>query len=437
MIETVGEFLQKLAETEAARLAASDIKHPTVIGSMYEGLTRDILSRTIPPGLDLQIVNGFVTDGLGNRSGQIDCMLVRRQGGEAIPYVDNAFDWHVKDVLAVFEVKKNLFGNDLSDAFVHVRGVLDMYSNYIQNAKGSETFDMRPTYRAYAETTGEIPPESNLSEMQREKHLILHTMMADQIAPIRIIFGYGGYSTEYGLREGFLQYLEKNLNSLGFGPPSFPNLVVAGKASLLKLSGHPYHAQLQANGRWPLLASAGSDPIHYVLELIWTRITYLHQVSGLFGEDLNLEALSPLLDAVPVPRSDNPTEWGWQFFTHSLTAKQLAEAPTAQGWQPIELDANQFEIVNRLCGDDIDVNDEGFRAFMAENGLDADDFIKSLTDTTLVAKKGSVLKLTTIACNCVLLPDGRFMAADDNSGRLTRWLSRYLADRSIAAKKPT
>ena len=75
MIETVGEFLQKLAEAEAAKLAASDIKHPTVIGSMYEGLTRDILSRTIPSGLDLQVVNGFVTDGLGNRSGQIDCML--------------------------------------------------------------------------------------------------------------------------------------------------------------------------------------------------------------------------------------------------------------------------------------------------------------------------------------------------------------------------
>ena len=34
MIETVGEFLQKLAEAEAAKLAASDIKHPTVIGSM-------------------------------------------------------------------------------------------------------------------------------------------------------------------------------------------------------------------------------------------------------------------------------------------------------------------------------------------------------------------------------------------------------------------
>jgi hypothetical protein len=59
-----------------------------------------------------------------------------------------------------------------------------------------------------------------------------------------------------------------------------------------------------------------------------------------------------------------------------------------------------------------------------------------LHDTTLVAKKGSVLKLTTIACSCVVLPDGRFVAADDNSGRLTRWLSRYLVDRSGAAKKP-
>jgi len=43
-----------------------------------------------------------------------------------------------------------------------------MYSNFIQNAKGPETFDMRPTYRAYAETVGEIPPGSNLRKMSRD-----------------------------------------------------------------------------------------------------------------------------------------------------------------------------------------------------------------------------------------------------------------------------
>jgi hypothetical protein len=435
MIETVGDFLEKLAQAEAAKLAASDIKHPTVIGSMYEGLTRDILTRTIPPGLDLRVVDGFVTDGLGNRSGQIDCMLVRGQG-TPVPYMEGTFDWPVKDVLAVFEVKKNLFGNDLSDAFVHVRSVLDTYSSYIQNERGSETLNLRPTYRAYAETTGEIPPASGMKEMPRDKHLIFHSMMADQIAPIRIILGYGGYSTEYGLREGFLQYLGRNLNVLGFGPPSVPNLIVAGKASLVKLSGHPYHAQLLSNGRWPLMASAGSDPIHFILELIWTRITYLHEVSGLFGDDLTLEALSPLLDALPTTKPDNPAEWGWRYYSHSFTNRQLSEACTAESWQPIELDSHQFEIVNRLCSEDVNTDNDDFRAFVSSADLDEDAFIKSLTDTTLVARQGSILKLTTIVCRCVVLPDGRFVAADDNSGRLTRWLSRYLADRSHAAKEP-
>jgi hypothetical protein len=166
-------------------------------------------------------------------------------------------------------------------------------------------------------------------EMPRDKHLIFHSMVADQIAPIRIILGYGGYSTEYGLREGFLQYLGRNLNVLGFGPPSVPNLIVAGKASLVKLSGHPYHAQLLPNGRWPPPSSESSD-------------------------------------------------------------------------------------------------DDYFRAIASSAGLDRNAFIKSLTDTTLIARQGSILKLTTIVCRCLVLPDGRFVAADDNSGRLTRWLSRYL-----------
>jgi hypothetical protein len=54
------------------------------------------------------------------------------------------------------------------------------YSSYIQNERGSETFNLRPTYRAYAETTGEIPPASGMKEMARDKHLIFHSMMADQ-----------------------------------------------------------------------------------------------------------------------------------------------------------------------------------------------------------------------------------------------------------------
>ena len=249
VIKTVADFLSALANAETLKLAATGITHPTVIGSMYEGLTRDILERAIPDGLDLQVVDGFVMDDHGKSSGQIDCMLVRGSG-TPVPFVHGTYQWHVKDVIAVFEVKKNLFGADLSDAFVHLRGVLDRFSAYVQNPDNEASFDIRATYKAFAQTTGDVaPPGDRLRTMPPDRHLIFHTMMADQIAPIRVIFGYGGYSTELGLRTGFLDYLAGNLNKLGFGPPSMPNLIVAGGSSLVKLSGHPYHVPLRPDVR--------------------------------------------------------------------------------------------------------------------------------------------------------------------------------------------
>lgn len=104
MIRTVADFLAQLMEAEVARLDQVHIEHGPTVGDMYEGLSADLLRRAVPKQLELQIVAGFITDGLGNRSGQVDCMLVRGSG-EPIPYT-NAFVWPVNDVIAVFEIKK-------------------------------------------------------------------------------------------------------------------------------------------------------------------------------------------------------------------------------------------------------------------------------------------------------------------------------------------
>jgi hypothetical protein len=85
VISTVAEFLHALKEEEARRLAEVDIDHAPTIGQMYEGLSKDLLGRAIPPQLGLRVVSGFITDGLGRRSGQIDCMLVSGDG-DPVPY---------------------------------------------------------------------------------------------------------------------------------------------------------------------------------------------------------------------------------------------------------------------------------------------------------------------------------------------------------------
>lgn len=200
MIKTVGEMLEALRQAEAAKLDASDIRHAPTIGSMYEGLTRSLLERAVPASMDLRIVSGFLVDGRGGTSGQLDCMLVSGEG-RAVPYVDGVYQWHVRDVLAVFEVKKNLFGGDLSDAHGQLLNVVNTYSSWVQNAHEATAVNVRASMRAYAECVGTVlPAPDDWETMDRAKHLIWHTISMDQLAPVRIVLGYGGYSMQWECR---------------------------------------------------------------------------------------------------------------------------------------------------------------------------------------------------------------------------------------------
>lgn len=428
MIRTLGNLLDELRLAEAARLDVVDITHPPTIGAMYEGLTRTILDCAIPGNLDLRIVEGFVIDGKGGRSGQIDCMLVRGEG-IAVPFVDGTFQWHVKDVLAVFEVKKSLFGVDLADAFDQLRSVGEITSSWLADATGPASFSLTPSMRVYAQCMGEVvPPGANWKLMPMDKHLIWHTIMADQIAPVRIMLGYGGYSTENGLRRGFVDFLEKRLLTLGYGPPSMPNLIVADGVSLVKLSGHPYSYPRHSNRWWPLLASSHVNPTLLMLEHLWTRISYLYPAPEIFGEDLETERLSPFIEARPVETAPKSTTWGWQFRVTKASAKTLAEGTDQDEWAPVELDTVQNVVMDQLCREDLDATEPDLLEFLAKEGRDPDEFFQSLVTTRLVARDGNQLTLTTAECAIVVLPDGRCVAADNNTGRLTRWVERFMAN---------
>jgi hypothetical protein len=433
MIRTFGEMLEELRRTEAVRLDEIEIRHAPTIGEMYEGLTQDVLDRAIPPGVDLRVVSGFAIDGKGGTTGQLDCMLVRGEG-TPIPYAPGKFQWHVKDVLAVIEVKKNLFGGDLNDAYQQLSSVSEITSSWLSTAKGDADFSLDASMRAYAECTGEIaPPAAEWSRMDPARHLLLHTIMFDQIAPVRIALGYFGYSTEGGLRRGFSALLADNLRVRGFGPPTLPNLLVANGASLVKLSGHPYRHPLKSDGYWPILASSHINPTLLILEAIWTRISYLRPMPALFGEDLELERLSPFIEAQPVISKGPDGSHGWMYRETPMTARQLADGPDHMEWAPVELDDEQNVVLDRLCREDVHTTDPQLLAFLAQAGRDPEEFFRSLIDTTLVASDGSRLELTTVQCQIVILPDGRIVAGENSTGRLERWVARFMRRRGERA----
>lgn len=434
MIHDIANLLRSFAEKEVEVLEGAGIKHAPTIGEMYEGLTADILGRAIPPGLDLRVVSGFAEDDDGQLSNQIDCMLVRGEG-KSIPYTSN-FKWHIKDVIAVIEVKKNLFSKGLDEAYHQLREVFETHSRWIQKAKGGGLQNVAPSRRSFSEITGVVAPQyKQLKELPPELEYIFHTIVGDQFSPIRIAFGYGGFTSEHGLRKGFLKLLEDKILQPGYGPQAFPQLIVAGGASLVKFSGHPYRCAMN-DDKMLLVASSAANPLLIMLELIWTRLSYIQPMPKLFGEDLKLEGFTPLLWAKLAEHPENPDRYGWMLTADTISKKILEQSPTSTNWEPDELTAEQYVIMNRLClGETIDVRDTELHSYITDAGLDFDNFVDSLIETRLVARNGNELELTTVECACMILPDGRYIAAENNTGRLTRWVRRFMDQRNQDSEK--
>jgi hypothetical protein len=426
MIHTVADFLGQLKDVEVARLDEIDIQHGPTIGDMYEGLSADLLRRAVPELLGLQIVEGFVTDGQGARSGQIDCMLVRGEG-ERVPYTD-AFVWPVKDVIAVFEIKKTLYYNDLVDAFAKLRTVKDLDRTYKGSLAGaSGTVDISSARRAFAETTRVVAPAyERLDSLSLNHQLIFHTLVSEQLSPVGIVIGYHGYASEHAFRESLLTHLREQLYTQGYGPGSFPQLMISGQFSLGKANGQPYSARMHGEW-WPFYFSTRVNPILLLLEYVWTRLDLEFGIGGLWGNDLALEKMNPYLLARGV---EEDGRLGWRQEWVDLDENKLAASDELEPWNPEFLTAEEFVIISRLCeGHRVFFDDAELLGYLAEEGVDSEGIKERLLDTGLVAMAGNEMELITDRCQPAILPDGRFAAGEDNTGRMSRWLAQYLGER--------
>lgn len=426
MIRTVADFLSQLKEAEVERLDKVEIQHGPTIGDMYEGLSADLLRRAVPETLGLHIVEGFVTDGQGNRSGQIDCMLVRGKG-EAIPYTD-AFVWPVQDVIAVFEIKKTLYRDDIVDAFSKLRAVKDLDRTHKASLSGaSGTVDIRSARRAFAETTRIVAPAyDSLDSLSLNHQLIFHTLVSEQLSPVGIVIGYHGYASEKALRDSLLTHLKEQLNTAGYGPGSFPQLMISGRFSLGKANGQPYSARMHGEW-WPFYFSSRVNPILLLLEYVWTRLDLEFGIGGLWGEDLTLEKMNPFLLASGDEESNRT---GWRQEWVDLEEHELAVSNELQPWNPEFLSTEEFVIMTRLCeGHRVLFDDPDLHRYLADEHVDLNELKERLLDTGLVAMAGNEIQLITDRCQPVVLPDGRFAAGEDNTGRMTRWIAQYVEER--------
>ena len=324
---------------------------------MYEGLSRTILERALPESLNLKVVEGFVVFGK-EISGQIDCMLVSGEG-ERIPHTE-IFKWPIEKVIAVFEIKKTLTSNDLTDSYFHLREVDKLYASYIQSGQARNVkVDLRIPRRIFAQISGVAPPpHTEVEQLSFDLEMIYHTLVMEFLSPVRIVVGHHGWKQEVTLREHIYGLLEKRKDTpQGLGVGSFPQLIVGGSFSLVKANGFPYVTKL-IDGMWPFLLSSRANPILLLIELIWTRLDYMFGAESLYSDDLEGEQLNPCLLAKAVRGSDM---CGWQYVYKDISEKMLASRGEFVAWEPAKLSNAQASVFHFLCaGRDVVTTDHGF-----------------------------------------------------------------------------
>ena len=420
MIKKISDLLHKLSEKEIVAIEKHGIKHGPTIGDMYEGLTKKILDSAIPAVVDLSVRSGFVTDGKGKLSRQIDCMVVTG-AGEKISNVSE-YIYHVKDVIAVVEVKKNLYSADLNSAHQHQNDVFDVYKSY-SKLEGFEEFNPFFAAREFLSLFGKLAPQYHLldsSDLSNFEKSVYHALVMEQLPPLRIVLGYNGFQSEHGLRDAYFNLLNKNMDVKGYGVNNIPQLIISNGFSLIKTNGMPYLSSIQKGG-WEILSSSNVNPIYLLLEILITKIERFFGIAFDWGEDLREEKLVHFIAA---DISEKNGRSGWQYTFNDFDKKFFDERQPYAEWSPMIINKAQYEVVKLLDGEDdklLNLHDSKIQSIANEFELSIHELILLGRKTNLVATDSGNIFLTA-SCGLVEL-EGRYYVANNSTGRFTRWLN--------------
>lgn len=425
MINTIAELLQKVKEEEKEKIDRFNIKHRPTIGNTYEGLTEALLNKALFKGLNLNIVtNSFIKAPDGTRSDEMDIILIEGDG-EMIPYTKGQFDVSFNQVIAVIQVKKRLNKNEISSSYENLSNVLDK-----SDPGKMPDFAARLFWDSYRGICKEDVMEKGKERITFESsttEMMYHILKVESTLPARIVFGYEGYKSEYALREGFVKFLVDNKSDsenlkYGFGPLNFPNLIINGNYTLLKGDGMPYGSRL-IDGQWAFYLSSSETPLQKFLEIIWTQLSYRFELSNeIFGEDLETEGTNLFLKA-NVVNVGGFRGWNYEYVT--LSKKTLETNVGNRDWKPVALNMEENHIISYLCKyGKLRIDAINKELMVIGKKVDLSKFLKSIKMTGLVYLDVNEIKLLTDQCQVVYIPEKGFFAADNKTGRLSRWTEK-------------
>lgn len=417
MITSVAQLIEKFIRKQATLLDEETLKHAPTIGSMYEGLSKAALAKAIPEGAGLRIVDGFVEGHDGALSPQMDLMLVVGDSGRKVPFTEH-YRWPITDVLAVIEVKKNLYGAELVDSVSKSVALAVMQqAAFRDNAVADHSIES--SNRAYARLRGAFPDKDLLDDANRDDGEILRALVMEQFTPVRIVLGFEGYADETSLRTGLLDQLERHLDK-GWSPAGLPNLIICRGNSVLKLTGHPYVSPTDDEW-WPLLGTERTAPFRLMIELIWTRLTIRFQAVLPMDDSLVEEQLARLLETRSVRHEGKR---GWEYKSHEPDLRKWdAGQPTE--WTPLSLTAAEdFLVRTAMAEGGINPAEDKLRLFCKARDYDVDASIGRPLDCRILVWEGeSWLVPVTESGVITVTPQGERWWAT-NQELLGLWLAK-------------
>lgn len=433
MINTLADLLKEFSEKENLRLKELDITHPPTIGSMYEGLTADILHKALFKGLNLIIAKSSFIKGSKK---EFDVILAEGEG-KPVPYTDK-FIFAPQQVLVVIQVKKSFNAKEIGDSYENLMQIPDLYIDL-----KAENYMCRLATDSIHNTLQRSINEYQQGEFSLEEEYVYHSLVTAAKLPLTIVLGYNGLKSEASLREKYYEYLLGRISTKdgiikGYGPNNFPSLLVCGENSIVKLAGTPYNAPLKNSpkGWWDFMASTHMNPMYLFLDMLWTKLSYKYQLpSVIFGDDLESPKMTPFLSCQITMQGDM---MGWNYLYHDFEKKDLESNEGTIEWEPFYIDDIQFRVMNILCAcGEFDfaevpvIEKDALKA--GYESLDA--LIKSLCDTGMVARVDqNKIRLISRGCQVMMIGDKNIMG-ENNSGRMDNWLMKHM-DKIMPWAKP-
>lgn len=215
-IKELADLLIQTIKTECdSYLEYSELVHGPSIGELYEALTADVLQKSLPN--EVYVSTHSFIEGSNTEFDVIVSYIEDKRYGRTERYI-----YKPQDVVAVFQIKKNLKGNELADAYDNLDNLRDCY--YDMEIPDERIPHLNSTYSLF--TGGKSEDEA----MMPNEYAIYRSLKLEEILPIRIILGFISFANEDNLRRSFAEFVENNFSKglMDFSPALLPNLIIGG-----------------------------------------------------------------------------------------------------------------------------------------------------------------------------------------------------------------